>query len=423
MFERGWTVFRIRGIPIRLDITLLIILPYLVFVTSIQFEQFTKALGYPPSAMRLPALVWGVILAVLLFASILLHELGHSLVALRAGARVRSITLMVLGGVSLIEDDVPPEKESFMAFVGPLVSFGIALVAYLLFRFVPFPPDIRVGLAVLATINGLIAIFNMLPAFPMDGGRVLRGLLSRRLGYVRATRVATRVGRVMAIFFGIWGLLTLNIILILIAAFIYAGAAGELVRAESRAALTGVAVSSIMTERVGEAHLDEHAGEVARRLLADQQVAVRVLDGKDPSHPNGQTMGVLMMWDLIRLETEQGADAPLTAAVTNAPVVNVHKGDDASDLIDKLAPIGRASAALVLDEEEQPVGIITSEELQRVISSRSNESGPPRPNHGRRGGPSFRGRELSPRRGNRERGERPRGSRGDLEEPREPDQR
>jgi len=398
MFERGWTIFRVRGIPIRLDVTLLLLLPYLVFVTSLEFSRFAEAMGYAPEMLKLPALAWGFILAILVFVSILLHELGHSLVALKAGARVRSITLMLLGGVSLIEDDIPPERESWMAFVGPLVSMGLAVGAYLLFRFVPFfPPDVRVGLVVLATINGLVAIFNLLPAFPMDGGRVLRGLLSKRLGFARATRIATAVGRVMAILFGIWGLLTLNFILILIAAFIYAGAVGEQVRAESREALSGLSVSNVMTDRVGEAHVDELAGEVARRLLADEQVAVRVLDGRDAEHPNGKTVGVMMMWDLVRLETERGFEAPVLSGLSQAPIIEVHASEDAAGLIDKLAPLGRANAAIVLNENEVPVGIVTAEELQRIVSTRSN-GGPQRPD-GRRRGPAWRGREPSPRRG------------------------
>lgn len=400
MFERGWTIFRVRGIPIRLDITLLILLPYLVFVTSLEFSRFAAAMGYQPEALRLPALVWGLILAVLVFVSILLHELGHSLVALRAGARVRSITLMLLGGVSMIEDEIPPERESWMAFVGPLVSMGIAVAAFALVRFVPFlPPDIRVGLVVLATINAIVAVFNLLPAFPMDGGRVLRGLLSRRLGFVRATRVATVVGRVMAVLFGILGLLSLNFILILIAAFIYAGAVGEQVRTDSRAALSGLSVSNVMLDRVGEAHTDELAGQVARRLMADEQVAVRVLDGRDAEHPNGKTVGVMMMWDLVRLETERGSDAPVVSGLSQTPPVEVHASDEAAKLIDKLAPIGRANAAIVLDEKEMPVGIVTAEELQRIVVARSNEKGPRRPD-GRRRGAAWRGRsEPNPRRG------------------------
>lgn len=399
MFERGWTIFRVRGIPIRLDITLLILLPYLVFVTSIEFTRFAAALGYPPEALKLPSFLWGIILAVLVFVSILLHELGHSLVALRAGAKVRSITLMMLGGVSILENDVPPEKESFMAFVGPLVSIVIAAVSYLLFRFVPFPPDIKVGLVVLATINALVGIFNLLPAFPMDGGRVLRGLLSRRLGFVRATRIATRVGQGMAILFGIFGLLSLNFILILIAGFIFMGASGEQMRAEARGALTGLSVSNVMTDKVGEAYVDERAGDVARRLAADEKLAVRVLDGRDEGHPNGQIVGIIMMWDLVRLETERGSETPLFAALTNAPVINVHRADEASELVDKLAPIGKASAAIVLDEEEHPVGVITSEELQRLVTTRKNQRRPPPRTTVRRGGPPWKARELSPRRG------------------------
>jgi len=99
MFESGWTIFRIRGIPVRLHISLVLFLPYMAFVASRQFRYMVEILGLSPQAVRLPSVVWGVILAIGLFVSILLHELAHSIVAIRSGTPVRSITLMMLGCV------------------------------------------------------------------------------------------------------------------------------------------------------------------------------------------------------------------------------------------------------------------------------------------------------------------------------------
>jgi len=241
MFDRGVTVLRIRGIPVKLHITLLIFLPYVAFIAATQFSVIAARLGVPREALRLPPLAWGAILAVGLFVAILAHELAHSLVALKNGVRVRAITLMMLGGVSLMEDE-DPEHEAWMAFAGPLASFAIAAAAYLLYRLLPGRSELGVAFLAFALTNGIIGVFNLLPAFPMDGGRVLRGLLSKRIGRDRATQVATGIGKVMAVMFGLYGLLSYNFVLVLIAAFVYMGAAAEQARLGARDILRGLPV-------------------------------------------------------------------------------------------------------------------------------------------------------------------------------------
>src|SRR6266542_2599375 len=123
MFGKSWTVFRVRGIPIRVHVSLLLFLPYIAFVSSVQYRSLARSLGIDPAASALPPIAWGIVLAVALFVSVLLHELAHSFVALQNGVRVKSITLMMLGGVSSMERDVSPSREAWMAFAGPLVSF------------------------------------------------------------------------------------------------------------------------------------------------------------------------------------------------------------------------------------------------------------------------------------------------------------
>lgn len=367
MFDRGWTIFRIRGIPVKLHITLVLFLPYVAFVTSTQFRVIAEAVGLPRSEVHLPPLVWGTILAVGLFVSILLHELAHSFVALSNGVRVRSITLMMLGGVSRMERDVKPEREAWMAFAGPLSSFGIALGCWL-FSLLPLPAEVRVAFLALALANAVLGAFNLLPAFPMDGGRVLRGLLSSRLGIRRATRVAATIGKGMAVLFGLLGLLSFNILLVLIAVFVYMGAAGEQGRSQFRQVLEGLPVAEVMTSRLGEAHADERAGEVARRLFRQNLAGALVVDGDgehdglDPDH----VLGVVTAWDLARPELHRAPDATVGKAM-RTDVPRVHTRDDAAATLDALVG-GDAEAVLVLDEGEHVVGLVTPADLQRAIT-------------------------------------------------------
>jgi len=364
MLDRGWTIFRIRGIPVKLHVTLLVFLPYVAYVTASQFEAIAASVGVSRNEVHLPPLVWGLILAVGLFVSILLHELAHSFVAQRNGVRVRSITLMMLGGVSRMERDVRPEREAWMAFAGPLSSFGIALVCWGA-SLVPFPGEVRVGLLVLALVNAVLGVFNLLPAFPMDGGRVLRGLLASRMGVRRATNVAATLGKVMAVLFGLFGLLSFNVLLVLIAAFVYMGAAGEQGRLEWRHVLEGLPVVEVMTNRFGEAHADERTGDVARRLFQQNLAGVLVVDGQEAAGPD-HVLGVVTAYDLGRPELHRAPNATIgTAMHTDVP--RVHTRDDAAVTLDALVG-GDAEAVLVLDEGEHVVGLVTPADLQRALT-------------------------------------------------------
>lgn len=227
MLDRGFTILRIRGIPVRLHPSLIVFLPYLVFATTRQLGSVASLLGVPRDAFHLPPIVWGIILAVGLFVAVLVHELAHSLVAIRSGARVHSITLMMLGGVSFIEGRLPPVREAWMAFAGPLASFVIAGVSFAMFRVVPLPRETLAALFAFAVTNALIGAFNLLPAFPMDGGRIVRGLLARWMGEVRATAIAAGLGKVMAVAIALYAIWSVNVILLLIAWFVYTGARTE----------------------------------------------------------------------------------------------------------------------------------------------------------------------------------------------------
>jgi Zn-dependent protease len=218
-------VGKIAGIQLYLHWTFLILLG-LVF-----FSELGNSLG-------LPGATQAVLFVLALFACIVLHELGHALAARRYGIPTRDITLLPIGGVARMER-MPrePKQELWVAIAGPLVNVGIAAVLILVlvgihYTRVQFLVAQKPFLLLLLRANLFLIVFNLLPAFPMDGGRVLRALLARRMDYVRATRIAARIGQVMAIFFVIAGIYSLfqphvSPMLTLIGVFIFFGARNE----------------------------------------------------------------------------------------------------------------------------------------------------------------------------------------------------
>jgi Zn-dependent protease len=371
MFGKSWTILRVRGIPIRLHVTLLLFLPYVAFVAAIQYRALARSMGIDPSATSLSPMLWGILLALGLFVAITLHELAHSLVALQSGVKVRSITLMMLGGVSAIERDVSPPREAWMAFAGPLVSFIIAGASYLLYRAAGPSPDLSIALLWFAITNAFVGAFNLLPAFPMDGGRVLRGLLATRLGMVRATNIATRTGQVLAVIFAIWGFLNFNIVLMLVAAFIYLGAAAERARFNTRDVLHGFPVSQFMNDRLGDAYAGESAAEVAGRMLANNLIGARVASAPASSEwtrteRNGgiPTLGVVTAWDLA---PDGETSSPSIGEKVRVDLPRVRTDEDASRALDMFLG-GQANAVIVVDHDQRIVGLLTQEDVQRALA-------------------------------------------------------
>lgn len=220
--KSSYRIFSVIGIPIHLHVTLLIFLPLMVLYVG-------SALGLPPLS--------GLLTVAGFFASIALHELGHSVVAMRYGCGVRQILLMPIGGVAQLTH-IPenPRAEIWIAVAGPAVSlglgaatFGLAVLVYSIGWV-----NLAVIFQIWSAVNIVLVLFNLLPSFPMDGGRVFRALMTPRIGRLRATYIASRVGRVMAILFGIYGLFRFNVLLVAIAFFIHSAATTEyrMVRAQ-----------------------------------------------------------------------------------------------------------------------------------------------------------------------------------------------
>ena len=247
-------------------------------------------------------------LIVVLFLFVLLHELGHSLVARRLGIEISDITLLPIGGMARMKS--LPEKaldEVKISIAGPPVNLVLAAifyaVAYLGFSVSPFATpglgaaESSVGgiLAYLGFINLLLAVFNLLPAFPMDGGRVLRGLLSTRMSQVRATNIASRVGQLFAALFFLFGLLTGDFILAFIAIFVWFGAEGEAWMAHQRELARGLTVSDVMGTKPHTKTVTPHqtVGQVLDEAVHGYQQDFPVVDEQ------GGLIGMITRRDIL----------------------------------------------------------------------------------------------------------------------------
>jgi Zn-dependent protease/CBS domain-containing protein len=301
----SWTIGRVAGIKLRVHATFLIILAWLAIIEY-------RASGSIAGA------VTGVVFTVALFASVVLHELGHALSARHFGVPTRDITLLPIGGVARL-DFIPdkPRQELAIALAGPAVTALIALVLLVALWLVN-PNEILVDetviygstgafIAELMWLNVVLLLFNLLPAFPMDGGRVLRALLGLHMEYQRATDIAARIGRGFALVFALVGLLY-NPILVLIALFIWISAAGESAALHERFALKGVAVNRLMIRDVRTLAPTDTLNDALRHALGGFQDDFPVVEGE-------RLLGVLTRADLLAGVARAGPDSAVAEAM------------------------------------------------------------------------------------------------------------
>jgi Zn-dependent protease/CBS domain-containing protein len=293
---------RIAGIRIQIHATFLILLVWVALQ------------GYQAGGSARAAAL-GVLFILAIFASVVLHELGHALAARRYGVPTRDITLLPIGGVARLERmPEQPRQELVIALAGPAVTAAIAVAIYAVLAAIDAtsaaPIDVRrPGTAFLAQLmwsNIWILGFNMLPAFPMDGGRVLRALIAMRTGdYVRATELAAGVGKVFAVLFAVAGLFWFEQpLLVFIALFVWLGAAGEAATAQFRGAVDGVPVAHAMIRDVRTIGPGDTLDVAARHILDGFQQDFPVVDGS-------RVVGVLTRKQLMKALAENGLHAPV----------------------------------------------------------------------------------------------------------------
>ncbi len=263
--DGSFRIGRLFGIPILIHYTFILVIPLFAWIIGSEIgltaDMLNEVFQVPVNTTLITAgyipYLLGIIIALGLFAGVLVHELAHSLVARYEGIRINSITLMIFGGIASMEEGVPdPKAELPMALVGPIASLVIGLVCIGIVYAVP-PVITNPALAgvlvfvfgYLGMLNIILCAFNLLPAFPMDGGRVLRAWLATRMPLHRATKIAADIGKGFAIIFGIIGLF-FNPFLILIALFIYIGASSESTAVKYSFLLQNVTVGDMMSSPV-----------------------------------------------------------------------------------------------------------------------------------------------------------------------------
>ncbi len=372
---RGFRIGSAFGIPIKLDITFLLVLPLFAWVIGIQVGRWAELVnglwgaGFDGAMLSTGSLPWilGILAAVGLFVGVVLHELGHSLVAMHYGFPIESITLWLFGGVAQL-DEMPEDwrQELVIAIAGPAVSIVIGVASYVTFAIVPPSPSTvieatRFVLSYLAIMNLALAAFNLLPGFPMDGGRVLRALLARTRPYARATQIAAEVGKGFAILLGLFGLLAVfNPILIALAFFIYIGAAGEAQQTTMRAAFEGVVVEDIMTPAADVRTVD------ARTSVADLiDLMFRERHTGYPVERDGEIVGLVTLEDAQAVR-EVERDAFSIEEVMTTDVQTVSPETDVMTALETLEnnDIGR----LLVHDGEEFVGILTRTDVMTALS-------------------------------------------------------
>jgi stage IV sporulation protein FB len=349
----------VRGTVIRIHLT------FLLFLAWIGIVHYGR--GGAPAALE------GVLFILLLFLCVLLHEFGHIVAAQRYGVRTPDVTLLPIGGVARLER-IPeePRQELVIALAGPAVNLAIAALLFLAAGRVPDAEglavqDPQVGFVErLAAINVFIAVFNLIPAFPMDGGRVLRALLARRLGYGRATQIAAAVGQGLAFALGLLGLFG-NPLLIFIALFVYLAASSEAHAIQLREASRGVLAQDAMITRFERLGPDSTVEDAVECLIRTTQHEFPVVDAA------GRLLGMLTRDEMIMALKERGAGTPVVEVMrTDIPTL-----DQRHSLDEALRPMQerRLPAVGLVDREGRFAGFVTPENVGELMMVQAARSG------------------------------------------------
>jgi len=350
--KQAYQIGKLFGIPIKVHITFI----FLLFFIGLMINKIAGDVNP----------FYGMFVIILIFFCVVLHEVSHSLVAKHFGINVRDIILLPIGGVAQIEE-IPedPKEEILIAIAGPLLSLflaGIFLIVSILiygktkldintFSKYIFNKNIFMSLF---SINLVLGIFNILPAFPMDGGRVLRGVLALFLNHLTATKIAVGIGQAFAIFFIFFGMF-FNWWLILIGFFIYLGAANEEKMAEIRASVQGIPVSRAMLTNFATLSPNQTMRDVVDRVIHTFQDSFPVIE-------ENKVIGILTKSNLFKAIREHSIDSPIANFIekdfikihpdmpmnsllknimeTNVPIILVMENDNLKGIIN-LEQIGK----------------------------------------------------------------------------------
>lgn len=355
----SWKLARIAGIDVYVHATFFMVVGWI-------------ALVHWNESRSLAAVLDGVGFILALFACVVAHEYGHALTAARYGIRTRDITLLPIGGLARLErmPDVPVQ-ELWVALAGPAVNVAIALLLFgalqLAGASVPVDRlDVTTGgfAARVMAANVALALFNLLPAFPMDGGRALRALLATRMEYTRATQRAAAVGQGMAILFGFIGLQG-NPILLFIALFVWIGAGQEASMVQMKSALAGIPLRRAMLTHFRTLTPAHTLGDAVDLLLTGSQQDFPVVS-------DGRVEGMLTRSDLVKALPRRGRDAPVGDSMRECPTAQ------ASEMLETvLARLqSRECHTIPVLEHGALIGLVTMDNVGEFLMIHAAERAP-----------------------------------------------
>ncbi|HOD85130.1 MAG TPA: CBS domain-containing protein [Methanoculleus sp.] len=373
--ETSLQIGNIAGIPVKIHWSFLLVIPLFAWIIGSQIVLTTELIrilfGVPIDATLITAgfnpYILGTAVALGLFFGVFVHEVAHSLIAKARGIKIHGITLLILGGVSQMEEVVPdPKVELPMALAGPLTSLAIGIICSALVYVFPVLPDPAVAGVLIFTfgylglLNVLLFAFNLLPAFPMDGGRVLRAWLARRMPLSRATQIAADVGKGFAVLFGIFGFLMLNPILILIAFFIYIGANQEATFLRYYVLLQDVTVADAMSNSLVTVETETPLPRLLELMYETKHLGFPVVE-------RGNLVGIVTLSDIHKVSPIDREAMQVRDVMTRDPITL----PPSAPLIDALRimtthGIGRIP---VVDDGDL-VGIVTRTDVLRVMELR-----------------------------------------------------
>jgi len=355
----SWRVGSIAGIALYLHATFLLLLAWV-------------AIGEYERSRQVAAALSGVVFVLAVFASVVLHELGHALAARRYGIKTRDITLLPIGGVARLER-MPrePRQELVVALAGPAVNVVIAGILYLWLtvsgRMPTFVGSASLGIgfldrafaARLLAVNVWLVLFNLIPAFPMDGGRVLRALLAMKRGdYAQATETAARVGRFFALVFGIVGLFVVgNPLLVIVALFVWLGAAGEAAAVQTTAMLDGVPIQRLMITNVQTLDPQDPLSRPVQLILDGFQQDFPVVE-------NGTVRGMLTRGALLKALAERG-EYTRVGDVMDRDFQQASPHEPAEDVLARLKSCGCHS--LPVTRNGELLGVLTMDNVGEYV--------------------------------------------------------
>ena len=336
------------GIPLRFHFTFLLLFAFLIAISVTGAESW----------------VGNTLFIAALFASVFLHELGHALVSRRYGIRTLEIVMFPIGGIARLEKNPGIREEFWIAIAGPLVNFVIAgvLGTYLVssgqwISLAEIDQPAHLNLVQRIAIGNLVlGLFNLLPALPMDGGRILRSLLARYRPEAQATQLAARIGTGMAVLMGLYALITFNIFLLFIAFFVYLGASQERAMSIGRSATQGVPARAAMVTEFKTLPHGATLRDAANALLATAQQDFPIMLGDRP-------IGLLGRAQLLRALAEDGPDAYVSGHM-DREFTRIHPDTDLSEAMPIVAGAGNAALVMI---EDRLLGLLTTENLTEYI--------------------------------------------------------